>query len=212
MSAAERVAIFIDGASFARITYEGLGIRVDFKRLLAALSGERILTHAIYYLGEWIDDGRDVERRRAQQLGFIRMLNRNGYRVVRKPTHALADGSLRVDIGLELAIDMLALADRCDRAILVSGDPEFVPLVRAVAAKGSRVVVVGSQLTSAFNSTPEFPRAFPARVGDELLDAADEFVEVRDLVAQIEFVEARRGARPFVPIAPNAPLEPSEDD
>ena len=53
MSAAERVAIFIDGASFARITYEGLGIRVDFKRLLAALSGERILTHAIYYLGDF---------------------------------------------------------------------------------------------------------------------------------------------------------------
>jgi uncharacterized LabA/DUF88 family protein len=225
---AERVAVFIDGWNFAKVTYEGLGIRVDFKRLLTALVGERILVHAIYYVGEWPDEGlrrprfgeplhppgeaQNGERRRLQQQGFIRMLNRNGYQVVRKPVTALADGSARVDIGVELAIDMLTLADRCDREILVSGERDFVPLVRAVGSRGVRVQVVGSQLTAAFNSSSEHPRMFPARASDELLDAADDFTEVRDLVPHIELIEPRRTARPFVPAGASQAEELSAED
>jgi hypothetical protein len=47
----ERVAIFIDGWNFAKATYEGLGVRVDFKRLLGALTGGRSLIRALYYIG-----------------------------------------------------------------------------------------------------------------------------------------------------------------
>ena len=51
----ERVAIFIDGWNFAKATYDGLGVRVDFKRLLGALTGGRSLIRALYYIGEWTD-------------------------------------------------------------------------------------------------------------------------------------------------------------
>jgi len=217
----ERTAIFIDGWNFAKATYEGLSIRVDFKRLLSTLAAGRLLLRATYYIGEWTDEGyaqlanlrrarvvdgtapvdpQETERKRAQQQGFIRMLNRNGYQVVKRPVSVYADGSTKAAIGVDLAIDMLALADRCDRIVLVSGDGEFTPLVRAVAARGVRIQVVASQAPLAANTTPEHPRPFPARASDELLDAADEFTELKDLIAEIELPEPRRIApRPFVP-------------
>ena len=220
----ERVAIFIDGQNFSRVTYEGLGIRVDFKRLLSTLVGTRILIRSLYYIGEWsqeslallrdvrrVRSGADVsvppedpdepERRAAQQQGFIRMLNRNGYAVVKKPIRVFADGGAKGDLAVETTVDMLTLAPRCDRMVLVSGDPDFIPAVRAVQRLGVRVQVVGSQQPHAYDSTAERPRAFPGRASDELLDAADEFIEVRDLIPAIELEEARR-ARPFRPTGP----------
>ena len=209
----ERLAIFIDGWNFAKATYDGLGIRVDFKRLLSTLSADRTLLRAIYYIGEWpedtsrlrrpagleglspLPDAQEAERRRMHQHGFIRMLNRNGYQVVKRPLHAYADGSVKAEIAVDLAIDMLTLADRCDRMILVSGDDDFTPVLRAVCARGVRVQVVASQTPLAAGTTPEHPRAFPARASDELLDAADEFTELRDLVAEIELQEARKSPR-----------------
>ncbi len=91
-------------------------------------------------------DPAESDRRRVQQLGFIRMLNRNGYQVVKRPVLAFADGSTRKAglIGIDLALDMPALAERCDRMILVGRDGDFVPIVRAVAARGVRVQVVAS--------------------------------------------------------------------
>jgi uncharacterized LabA/DUF88 family protein len=229
----ERTAIFIDGWNFAKATYEGLGIRVDFKRLLTTLSAGRMLVRALYYIGEWSDesyalvaglrrirtldappppDAAETERRRIQQLGFIRMLNRNGYQVVKKPVVVLADGNTKADIGIDLAIDMLSLADRCDRMILVSGDVEFVPAVKAIARRGVRVQIVASQVPLAANSTPEHPRSFPARASDALLDVADEFTELRELVPQIELPEPRRTTRPFTPSESAHPADGDEED
>jgi uncharacterized LabA/DUF88 family protein len=221
----ERVAIFIDGWNFAKATYEGLGIRVDFKRLLSTLAGGRTLLRAFYYIGEWTPenyamvhdlrrarlgldvseppDPNEAERKRMQQQGFIRMLNRNGYQVVKKPVKVFADGNTKADLDIELAIDMLTLAERCERMVLVSGDSDFVPVVRAVGMRGVRIEVVGSQQPFAYDSTPERPRAFPARASDELLDAADEFTELGELAGAIELQEARR-PRTFAPSTPPA--------
>ncbi len=223
------MAIFIDGWNFAKATYEGLGIRVDFKRLLTTLAGDRTLLRAYYYIGEWTDDSlallanlrrarvvdagsyvpdpQDTERKRLQQQGFIRMLNRNGYQVVKKPVRVFADGTTKADLDIELAIDMLTLADKCDRMVLVSGDSDFVPVIKAVGMRGVRIQVVGSQATLAVTNAPDgTPRPFPARASDELLDAADEFTELREIIPHIVLDEPRRIQRPFVPIRPGAPL------
>jgi uncharacterized LabA/DUF88 family protein len=215
----ERVAIFIDGWNFAKATYDGLGVRVDFKRLLSTLTAGRTLLRALYYIGEWSEDSyasfmalrrargleplsvldpAESERKRVQQQGFIRMLNRNGYQVIKKPVKVFADGNTKADLDIELAIDMLTLADRCERQVLVSGDSDFVPVVRAVGMRGVRVQVVATQTPLAHNSTVDHPRPFPARASDELLDAADEFTELKDLVPLIELQEPRRERRPFV--------------
>jgi uncharacterized LabA/DUF88 family protein len=196
----ERIAIFIDGTNFKHATFDAFAMRVDFSRLLEYFSRSAILLRAYYYTGEWDDwaitqflrlsepadpvaERQEMERQRDGDRKFWRFLDRNGFRVVRKPVRVLRDaqGDVRVkaDLDLELAIDMLTLAERCEKQILISGDGDFVPLVHAVAARGVRVAVVSTQSEEAYRSAHY-------RASDDLLDAADEFVSIESIRADIE--------------------------
>jgi uncharacterized LabA/DUF88 family protein len=196
----ERIAIFIDGTNFKYATYDAFGIRVDFAKLLAFFSKNAILLRAYYYTGEWDDSAitqflrlteppdpaakrLEMERQRDGDRKFWRFLDRNGFRVVRKSVRVFRDGQgdirVKADLDLELAIDMLTLAERCEKQILVSGDGDFVPLVHAVAARGVRVSVVSTQSEEAYRSAHY-------RASDDLLDAADEFLSIESIRAEIE--------------------------
>lgn len=195
---ASRLAFFVDGWNFKYATYDSFGIHVDFVKLLEILSKDSILIRAYYYTGEWTTDSieqyvkltnspdpqavreeLDAQRRRSQS--FHRFLNRNGYMVVRKPLKVFAGGSIKADLDLELAIDMLSLVDRCDKYVLVSGDGDFVPLIKAVAQRGVRIQVLSTQHPDAY-ARCNFKAA------DELVDAVDEFIELYDLLPQISRV------------------------
>jgi uncharacterized LabA/DUF88 family protein len=200
----QRVAIFIDGWNFRYATYESFGLRVDYTKLLRHFSESAILVRAYFYTGEWEDSAisryvrlsntpdpvtkqREMEQQRDGERAFWRFLNRNGYRVVRKPVRVMSPDEedpdrpprMKADLDLELAIDMLTLADRVDRIILVSGDGDFVPLVDAVAKRGVRVAVVSTQAEEAFRNARY-------RASDELLDAADEFIPIEAIRRFIE--------------------------
>ena len=196
----QRVAIFIDGWNFRYATYESFGLRVDYTKLLRHFSEDGILVRAYFYTGEWDDSAisryvrltnapdpytkqREMEQQRDGERAFWRFLNRNGYRVVRKAVRVVRDEgedvTIKADLDLELAIDMLTLADRVDRIILVSGDGDFVPLVDAVAKRGVRVAVVSTQAEEAFRNARY-------RASDDLLDAADEFIPIESIRKHIE--------------------------
>jgi uncharacterized LabA/DUF88 family protein len=198
----ERIAIFIDGLNFSKATYEGLGLRVDYTKLLTYFSQRALLLRAYYYTGEWDDGGiahyirlssppdeaakkKEMEEQRDGDRKFWRFLDRNGFRVVRKRVKVFRDPSgeikVKADLDLELAIDMLTLADRCDKQVLISGDGDFVPIVHAVGARGVRVVVVSTQDEGAYK------RAY-YRASDDLLDAADEFISIESIRKFIERV------------------------
>lgn len=200
----QRVAIFIDGWNFRYATYESFGLRVDYTKLLRYFAESAILVRAYFYTGEWEDSAisryvrlsnspdpqakqREMEQQRDGERAFWRFLNRNGYRVVRKPVRVMSPDEedperpprMKADLDLELAIDMLTLADRVDRIVLVSGDGDFVPLVDAVAKRGVRVAVVSTQAEEAFRNARY-------RASDELLDAADEFIPIEGIRRFIE--------------------------
>lgn len=213
----QRVAIFIDGWNFRYATYESFGLRVDYTKLLRYLADGAILVRAYFYTGEW-DDGaiaryarltsaadpltkqREMETQRDGERAFWRFLNRNGYRVVRKAVRVMTpeegeNPQVKADLDLEMAIDMLTLAERCDRIILVSGDGDFVPLVDAVAKRGVRVAVLSTQAEDAFRNARY-------RASDDLLDAADEFIPIEGIRKFIE-----REHRPY----PGARREGGDD-
>ena len=190
-----RVAIFIDGWNFKYATFDAFGKEVDFVKLLNHFTGNDLLLRAYYYIGEWTPDAidhylrvknvdtpeklrQDLEEQRKRTQSFLRFLSRNGYMVVKKPLKVFAGGTIKADLDLELAIDMLTLADRCDRMILVSGDGDFVPLVERVAAKGVRVHVVSTQQQEAYTRAQY-------RAADDLVDVADEFTELADILPLI---------------------------
>jgi len=190
-----RLAVFVDGWNFKYATYDSFGIHVDFVRLLEILAKDSILIRAYYYTGEWTTDSIDqyvrlsnspdpvalrdeLDGGRRRSQSFHRFLNRNGYMVVRKPLKVFAGGTIKADLDLELAIDMLSLVDRCDKYVLCSGDGDFVPLVRAVAQRGVRIQVLSTQHPDAYQRCN-------FKAADELVDAADEFVEISELLPQI---------------------------
>ena len=76
---------------------------------------------------------------------------------------------------MELALDMIKLADHVNHVVLFSGDGDFCRLLQEVQDKGVRVTVISSMK----------PR--PSLIADSLRRQADDFIEVddiRDLIAR----------------------------
>jgi uncharacterized LabA/DUF88 family protein len=87
---------------------------------------------------------------------------------------------------IELAIDVLEMAEHLDHVILFSGDGDFRRLVEAVQRRGLRVSVVSTIKSS------------PPMVADELRRQADDFVELSELAPLIARNPSERAPRPAV--------------
>jgi uncharacterized LabA/DUF88 family protein len=75
---------------------------------------------------------------------------------------------------IELAIDVLEMAESLNHIVLFSGVGDFRRLVEAVQRKGARVTIVSTV------------RSQPSMVADELRRQADTFIDLLDLQEQIE--------------------------
>src|SRR5206468_3188752 len=131
----ERIAIFIDGANLYSAA-RGLAFDIDYKRLLELFSTKGRLIRAFYYTALVEDQEYSPIR------PLVDWLDYNGYTMVTKPTKEFTDamGRRRIkgNMDIELAIDMLEMAQYIDHAILFSGDGDFRRLVEAVQRKGVR--------------------------------------------------------------------------
>jgi uncharacterized LabA/DUF88 family protein len=168
--AQERIAIFIDGANLYAAA-RGLGFDIDYKRLLDVFAGKGRLLRAFYYTA-LIEDQEYSPLR-----PLVDWLDYNGYTMVTKPTKEYTDAmgrrKIKGNMDIELAIDMLEMAQYLDHAVLFSGDGDFRRLVEAVQRKGVRVSVVSTL------------RSQPPMVADDLRRQADTFIELQDLAQQI---------------------------
>ncbi len=173
----ERLALFIDGANLYSAA-RSLGFEIDYKRLLQLFQTKGRLIRAFYYTA-LIED---------QEYSPIRplvdWLDYNGYTMVTKPLKEFTDAygrrKVKGNMDIELAIDMLEMSDRLDHIVLFSGDGDFRRLVEAVQRKGVRVSVVSSIRTQ------------PPMVADDLRRQADTFIDLQDLMAQIQRAVDRR--------------------
>jgi len=173
----ERVALFIDGSNLYAAA-RSLGFDIDYKSLLEQFAAKGRLVRAFYYTA-LVDD---------QEYSPIRplvdWLDYNGYTMVTKPTKEYTDATgrrkIKGNMDIELAIDVMEMAERLDHIVLFSGDGDFRRLVEAVQRRGVRVSVV-----STFRSSPPM-------VADELRRQADHFIELQDIAPQI----SRRSTRP----------------
>ncbi|HVA34982.1 MAG TPA: NYN domain-containing protein [Stellaceae bacterium] len=166
----ERIALFIDGANL-HAAARALGFDIDYKRLLQLFGEKGRLIRAFYYTA-LIEDQEYSPLR-----PLVDWLDYNGYTMVTKPTKEYTDAmgrrKVKGNMDIELAIDVMEMAQYLDHIVLFSGDGDFRRLVDAVQRKGVRVTVV-----STIRSTPPM-------VADELRRQADLFVELQDLAPQI---------------------------
>ena len=146
--AAEKVAVFVDGANLyhsIKSYYKGI---LDYGVLLAAATGGRKLLRATFYL---------VEKQEADEISgarsFVYNLNKFGYKVRSKPlvVHETlsADGervvSHKGDWDMGIVVDMMRLADHADAYVLVSGDGDYVEAIEYLQSeKGLRIEVISA--------------------------------------------------------------------
>jgi len=145
----ERVGVFIDVQNMYYGARQLKG-KLDFDALQQAAVGDRRLIQAVAYV---------VESKEIDQSGFIKLLEQRAIEVRRKTLQVRADGSMKGDWDMELALDILDAAPKLDVVVLVSGDGDFTSLVKRVKAMGPRVEVIG----------------FPRTTAKSLVGAADAF-------------------------------------
>jgi uncharacterized LabA/DUF88 family protein len=136
----QRIAVFIDVQNIfysARKIYEA---KVHFGKLLDFITSKRKLLRAIAYI---------VQKEGVDQSGFVEALQRFGYEVRSKVLKIRPDGTAKGDWDMGIAIDSVALADKLDTVVLVSGDGDFVPLVEMLKARGCRVEVMAFERSTA---------------------------------------------------------------
>lgn len=167
----ERLALFIDGANLYSAA-RSLGFDIDYKRLLTLFQSKGRLIRAFYYTA--LIEEQDYSPIRP----LIDWLDYNGYTMVTKPVKEFTDAAgrrkVKGSMDIELAIDMMEMSDRLDHIVLFSGDGDFRRLVEAVQRRGVRVTVVSTI------------RSQPPMVSDDLRRQADAFVELQDLMPQIQ--------------------------
>ncbi len=162
----EKIALFIDGANLYAAA-RALNFDIDYKRLLATFASKGKMVRAFYYTA-LIED---------QEYSPIRplvdWLDYNGYTMITKPAKEFTDATgrrkIKGNMDIEMAVDMLEMAEHLDHAVVFSGDGDFRRAVEAVQRKGLRVTVVSTV------------RSQPPMVADELRRQADTFLELEDL-------------------------------
>ncbi|MGP1674987.1 MAG: LabA-like NYN domain-containing protein, partial [Candidatus Limnocylindrales bacterium] len=156
----KNVAVFVDVANIFYAA-KAAGVDIDYVTLLKSASAGRDLVRAYAYTG--LDPDNENQR------NFHDFLRRSNYKVVSKDIRKYGDGKVKANLDIELVVDMMKTARNLDIAIIVSGDGDFAPAIRAVQEQGVRVEVI----------------SFRGNTSSDLIEAADQFTDIVQL-ARVE--------------------------
>jgi uncharacterized LabA/DUF88 family protein len=155
-----KVAVFLDVPNLIYAA-EQVGARIHFGKLLDYLTDGRQLVRATAYAPITDDPQTRFESQR-----FVQPVIQNGWKVVTKPWKRFADGGMKANFDIELAVDILTMSDRLDIVVLLSGDGDFRRVCELVESKGVRVEVV----------------AFAASTAMELRSVADQYIDLGSIL------------------------------
>jgi uncharacterized LabA/DUF88 family protein len=154
----KNVAVFVDVANLY-YSARGQDVDVDYVALLKAAAKGRDLIRAYAYSG--LDPENENQRK------FIDFLGKNGYKVIHKDIRKFGDGRVKANLDIELVVDLFRLADRMDIAVVVSGDGDFAPAIRALQDQGVRCEVI----------------SFRPNTSGDLIAVADEFIDIMKIAS-----------------------------
>ncbi len=140
-----RVGIFVDAANI-ELACDRMRARFDWGKILRLLTQDRTLVRAISYSPVHDDPNVSIETQR-----FVEPFLDKGFKIVTKPLKRFHDGTIKANVDIELALDVITMLDRLDVVCLVSGDGDFQRLVEVVQSRGVRVEVVSVGPSTAGN-------------------------------------------------------------
>lgn len=143
-----RVGVFVDGTNI-RLN-GGYGMRFDVLREFAA-RGSAEITRLNTYLAYDPKRAQEDETYRRGQDGFTENLRDFGYKVHQKSVRRYENEGetvAKVDMDVDIAVDVLTQTGEVDKVLLCTGDGDFVPVVRALQNRGIRVELVAFENVS----------------------------------------------------------------
>ena len=165
----KNVAVFVDVANIFYAA-KAAGADIDYVTLLKAAVAGRDFVRAYAYTG--------LDPENENQRNFHSFLARHGYKVVSKDIRKYGDGKVKANLDIELVVDMMKTARNLDVAIVVSGDGDFAPAIRAVQEMGVRVEVI----------------SFRGNTSSDLMEVADVFYDIT-AIAKVDHESSRSGRR-----------------
>ena len=150
----QRVGVFVDVANMYHSAKNLYGAKVNFQEVLRTAIADRKLIRAIAYV---------IRSESEEERGFFGALDNQGFEVKAKDLQVFAGGAKKADWDVGIAMDCIKMANKLDSVILVSGDGDYVPLVRHLQEnKGCQVEVL----------------AFGKTTSAKLIDAVDDFIDL----------------------------------
>jgi uncharacterized LabA/DUF88 family protein len=165
----KNVAVFVDVANILYAA-KAAGADIDYITLLKSAVAGRDFVRAYAYTG--------LDPENENQRQFHSFLARNGYKVVSKDIRKYGDGRIKANLDIELVVDMMRTSRNLDIAVVVSGDGDFAPAIRAVQQMGVRVEVI----------------SFRGNTSSDLIEVADQFIDIAQ-IARVEKDSGRSGRR-----------------
>ncbi|MFH0978843.1 MAG: NYN domain-containing protein [Candidatus Woesearchaeota archaeon] len=137
----QRVGVFVDIQNMYYSAKHLYSTKLNYKELLRLALQQRSLIRAIAYV---------IRAEVKEEETFFDALKNQGYEVKSKDLQVFYGGAKKGDWDIGIAMDMIELAPKLDTLVLVSGDGDFVPLLRHLRhALGCRVEVVAFGRSSA---------------------------------------------------------------
>jgi uncharacterized LabA/DUF88 family protein len=164
------IALFIDGPDLIA-TAQVLGFEIDYKRLLNEFQSQATLLRAFYFT-PIIEDPEYSSLR-----PLIDWLDYNGYTVVTKTAKEFIETDdrrkVKRNMGIEIAVHAMELAEHVDQIVLFSGAANFRSLVQALQRRGVRVIVISTVSGE------------PPIIASELRRQADIFIDLAELQSKL---------------------------
>jgi len=139
-----RVGVFVDAEN---VRYNGgYQMRYDVLRRFAARAGgvlQRLNTYMAFDAERAREDSEYAKKARMYQ----QMVRDFGWKitvkVVRRYTDESGNVTTKANADLDMAVDAMLQADKLEQVLLVTGDGDFIQVVRALQNKGCRVELIG---------------------------------------------------------------------
>ena len=123
----QRVAVLIDTQNMYHSAKYIHGARLAFGKIVDAVADGRPVIRALAYV---------AKSKTGEEQAFFDALQKEGIELRVKDIQEFASGEKKADWDVGIAVDAIALADKVDAIVLMTGDGDFVPLVQYLKAHG----------------------------------------------------------------------------
>jgi uncharacterized LabA/DUF88 family protein len=132
----DRIIIFIDNSNIFK-GFQKYHIQADYEKL------KNLITHGRKLIGIFLYEGVVYPLSPEKRNWYNELKNRSGYIVKASFDKIVKSGAIEKKVDIKIAIDVVSFAyeDAYDTAVLVTGDGDFLPVVKKVKKLNKNVEI-----------------------------------------------------------------------